>query len=155
MEATVMVGRDLRVVYQNLQSSQLIRYEPGRLIIGECPVIPMEQVRDAVFGERLISYSDLPLNPKFGKDRLVSRNYRPLRDDAGTVIGIISLGFSRARQEPCELDQLRAIIFALESPESPIGERGEVRPPESCLGASEGSLRLAARLRRFLPPILH
>jgi hypothetical protein len=44
---------------------------------------------------------------------------------------------------PIEIDELRAIIDALESPEPPFRE-----PP---LGAQ----RLAQRLRRFLPPTMH
>lgn len=149
-----MIGRDCRVIYQNRKVAQLVKYAPGTPIIRECPVVPMETVRDALFNEKPFGYIDLPLNPELGKDRLVTRNYRPLRDDAGKIIGIISLGFSRVRGEPTEVEYMRAIIDALEAPEFPIGEPGEVRPLGSCLGASEGSLRLAARLRRSLPPPL-
>lgn len=156
MEATVLMGRDCRVFYQNARAAELVKYPIGTPIIWENPCVPIEQIRDAVFGEKPFSYTDMPLNPELGKDRLVTRAYQAIRDDAGAVMGIISLGFSRERAGLSEMDGLRAIIAALEEDQSvQSGALGGAHHPASSLGALSGSLRLAARLRRFLPPSLH
>jgi hypothetical protein len=155
MEAMVMLGRDCRVAWQSEESAKIRRYSIGMPTIGLRLVLSVEEVRDEVFAGKLVSFHDMPLAPEWGRDLLMTRDYRPLFDLDHRVAGIVVLGFSRPATAKSELDDLRAILCALECPELPNELSGGSRPPAPCLGESSGSLRLAQRLRRFLPRPVH
>lgn len=155
MEASVLLGRDFKLAYQSAKSALLRPFPIGMPVIGETLVLPNEELRDAIFAGKNVSFAEEPLNPEWGLDRLVTRDYRPLRDDAGKIIGVVSIGFSHARACPRGLAELRAIVSLLESPVFPSELSSGSPLLASCLGASAGSLQLAQRLRRLLPPLLH
>jgi hypothetical protein len=158
MEALVMLGRDCRVAWQSEESAKIRRYPIGMPTIGLRLVLSTstEEVRDAIYAGKLVSFHDKPIAPEWGVNLLMTRDYRPLFDQDRKVIGIIAMGFSRMPSSAStELDDLRTIICALESPELPNELSGGSRLPAPCLGESSGSLRLAQRLRRFLPQPVH
>jgi hypothetical protein len=155
MEALVMLGRDCRVAWQSEESAKIRRYPIGTPTIGMRLVLSVEEVRDAIYAEKSVRFHDEPLAPEWGLNLLMTRDYHPLFDQDHKVLGMVVLGFSRPATAKSELDDLRAMLCALECPELPNELSGGSRPPAPCLGESSGSLRLAQRLRRFLPQPVH
>jgi hypothetical protein len=155
MEALVMLGRDCRVAWQSEESAKIRRYPIGMPTIGMRLVLSVEEVRDAIYAEKSVRFHDEQLAPEWGLNLLMTRDYHPLFDQDHKVLGMVVLGFSRAPATPSEIDNLRAIVCALESPELPNELSGGSRLPAPCFGESSGSLKLAQRLRRFLPRPVH
>ena len=115
----------------------------------------MEGVRDMVFAEKTVSFRNMPLAPEWGLDLLVTREYHPMFNQDHKVIGIMTFGFSRTPHAPDKIEALRAIVSALECQEFPSELCAESRLLEPYPEGSSGLQRLAQRLRRFLPPLLH
>ena len=134
MEALVMLGRDCRVAWQSEESAKIRRYPIGMPTIGMRLVLSVEEVRDAIYAEKSVRFHDEPLAPEWGLHLLMTRDYHPLFDQDHKVLGMVVLGFSRAPATPSEIDNLRAIVCALESPELPNELSGGSRLPASCFG---------------------
>jgi hypothetical protein len=150
VELLITVGRDSRVAYQNGASAKLEPLSLGESIVKRTFVLSLEDVRDAIFGGRTISYSGRLLHHQ-GKEFLLTREYRPLLGEDGEITGVISMGWSRKAPSAEDYSDLSAIVCALESPELP-NQLSAARPlPASSRGELSGSQALAQRLRRFLP----
>ena len=150
-----MLGRDCRVAWQSEESAKIQRVLPGTPMIAHKLVIPTEEIRDAIFAGKPMGFRDQPIGPEWDIKRLITRDYRPLFDRDKKIIGIVAIGFSRIPSAASELEDLRAIVRALESPEPPNELCAEARFLGSSLAGLSGSQRLAQRLQRFLPQPLH
>lgn len=154
MQAAVLLGRDCRIVYQNERSAALRRFELGKPVIRECLVMPNEEIRDIIFSGKRLRLVDQPTRCEWAPGYLITRDYSPLLDADGNVEGIISIGYCRPALKAGELQELEAIVSALECPESHSALSGESPLLATCPSELSGSQRLALRLRRFLrqPP---
>lgn len=152
MEASVFLGRDCRLVFQNMGSQKLKRIALGTLCVGMGFIVPCEEIRDSIYAGKTLSFHDVPVRPEWDLKLLATRHYHPLQDDAGNVFGFLSLGFTRPLGVERDTKKLAAIVAALESPEPPIGLLDESLRPRSCPDGVSPSQLLAARLRRFLLP---
>ena len=155
MEVLVMVGRDCKVGFQSATSARIRAYQTGLPLIREGLVIPCEELRDLIFAGKSLSFANRPSRSEWtGTPLLVTRDYRPLYDDAGRIYGIVSLGFSHQVAME-EIAALRDLVAELESPTLPNELCGGSHLGAMFPQALSGSQRLARRLRRFLPPLLH
>jgi hypothetical protein len=151
MEAIAMVGPDCRVAWQSEGSAKIQRVPIGTPMIAHKLVLPTEEVRDAIFAGKSIGFRDQPIAHEWDRNLLITRDYRPIFDQDGKIIGIIAVGFSRTPAGPIEIDELRAIVAALEfqAPQSPVC--AESLGLGSCPVELSGLQRAALRLRKFLP----
>jgi hypothetical protein len=154
MELLITLGRDSVVAYQNEANAKINVLPLGTSIIRNTFVLPAEEVRDSIFSGKTISFSNRPL---FLDDRtiLITRDYRPLYGPNGEIVGIISMGWSRRAPSAQEYSDLSAIVSALESPELPNQLFALAPLAGSSHEGPSGSLKLARRLRRFLPQLVH
>lgn len=154
MEMMVCIGRSSVVAYQNAASQKLNPCQLGSpLPVTKC-LISANEVNEEIYAGRSLKFVDRPIIWR-DSQILVTRDYRPLFDPDGKIVGVIAAGFSRAPGARSEMDDLRAIICALESPELPNALFGGLQLPGAFLWELSGSQRAAQRLRRFLPPPLH
>ena len=152
MEAVVTLGRDMRMAYQSEASSRLRHFPMGSPTISYGLVLTNEEIRDTIFAGKTISFRDKPARPEWPEGLLVTRDYRPIVDLDGNVMGLLSLGFSRLKNSlDDEIGDLESIVSALECPELPLAGFGGLSPQLCALGELSGSERAALRLRRFLP----
>jgi hypothetical protein len=154
VELLITLGRDSVVAYQNQASARIKPAPVGASIIRNTFVLPWEEIRDSIFGGRTIGFSNRSLVHN-DREFLLTRDYRPLLGQDGEIVGIISMGWSRRAPGAEEYSDLSAIVSALESPELPNQLSASAPPAGSSPGEPSGSLALARRLRRFLPPRLH
>jgi hypothetical protein len=154
MELLITLGRDSIVAYQNEASAKIDTLPIGASIIKRTFLMSGEEVRDSIFSGKTISYSNRSL---FHNDRelLLTRDYRPLRGADGEIVGIVSMGWSRPALSAEDYSDLSAIVSALESPELPNQLSALAPLAGSSRGEPSGSLKLARRLRRFLPQQVH
>ena len=154
MELHITLGRDCVVAYQNEGSAKIDVLPVGESIIKRMFLMSAEEVRDAIFGGKTISFSNRSLIHN-DRELLVTRDYRPLRGADGEVVGIISTGWSRPAPSAQDYSDLSAIVSALEYPELPNQLSALAPLAGSSHGELSGSLALARRLRRFLPQQVH
>jgi hypothetical protein len=154
MELLITLGRDSLVAFQNEASAKLERLAVGASIIKRTFVLNIEEVRDAIFGGRTISYSNRLLVHN-GRELFLTRDYRPLRGQNEEIVGMISMGWSRPAPNAQDYSEISAIVSALGSPELPNRLSALAPLAESSPEAPSGSLALARRLRRFLPQQVH
>jgi hypothetical protein len=154
MEVLITLGRDCVVSYQNEASAKIDALPVGSPIIKRTFLMSSEEVRDSIFSGRTISFSNRSL---FHNDReiLLTRDYRPLRDPDGEIVGIVSMGWSRPTASAQDYSDLSAIVSALECPELPNQLSASAPLAGSSRREPSGSLALARRLRRFLPQQVH
>jgi hypothetical protein len=154
MELLITLGRDCVLAYQNEASAKIDALPVGSSLIKRMFLMSTEEVRDAIFSGKTISFSNRSL---FHNDRemLLTRDYRPLRGPDGEIVGIISMGWSRQTASAQDYSDLSAIVSALESPELPNQLSALAPLAGSSRGEPSGSLALARRLRRFLPQQVH
>jgi hypothetical protein len=154
MELLITLGRDSVVAYQNEASAKVKALLLGASIIRNTFVLSAEEVRDSIFSGKTISFSN---RPPFLDDReiLITRDYRPLCGPNDEIVGIISMGWSRRAPSAQEYSDLSAIVSALGSPELPNQLSALAPLAGSSHEGPSGSLKLARRLRRFLPQLVH
>jgi hypothetical protein len=154
MEAIVVLGRDCRVAYYNTEYGRFHRWTVGESIVSCNLVIPLEEIRDAAFAGKSISFVDRPVSPQWDRQNLlVTRMYQPIWNPEGTPIGIVGLGFTRTRPDADALEDLRAIIGALRYREPQSSICAESPDLASSRVELSGSQRAALRLQRFLLPL--
>jgi hypothetical protein len=154
MEVLVTLGRDSVVAYQNEASARLEALPLGTSIIKRTFVLSIEEVRDAIFSGKTVSYSNRLLS-RNGREMLLTREYRPLRGQDGEIVGVISTGWSRSAPSAEDYADLSAIVFALECPELPNQLSASGLLAASSREELSNSVALARRLRRFLPRQIH
>lgn len=154
MEVLITLGRDSVVAYQNEASARIDALPVGASIVKRTFLLRNEEVRDAIFSGKTISYSNRPLFHN-GQNMLLTRDYRPLYGRDGEIVGVISTGWSRPAPSAKDYSDLSVIVSALESPELPNQLSASGPLAGSCHGELSGSLALARRLRRFLPQQVH
>jgi hypothetical protein len=154
MEVLVTLGRDSVVAYQNEASAKIDSLPLGRSVIDRTFVLSAEEIRDAIFSGKSISYSNRLLFNN-GRFTLLTRDYRPLYGRDGEIMGVISTGWSRSAPGAEAYSDLSAIVSALEYPELPNQLSASGPLGGSSRGELLGSLALARRLRRFLPRQVH
>ena len=154
MEVLVTLGRDSVVAYQNEASAEIEALPVGQSIIKRTFLISAEEVRDVIFSGKTISYSNRSLFLN-GREMLLTRDYRPLYGRDREIVGIISTGWSRKAPSAEDYSELFAITSALKSQELPNQLYASGPPAGSSHEELSGSLTLARRLRRFLPPEVH
>jgi hypothetical protein len=154
IELLITLGRDSVVAYQNQASARIDALSVGSSIIKRTFLLSAEEVRDAIFSGKTISYSNRSLFHN-GREILLTRDYRSLRGRDGDVVGIISTGWSRPALSAQDYSELSAIVSALESPELPNRLFASGPLARSSHEEPSGSLALARRLRRFLPRQVH
>jgi hypothetical protein len=154
MELLVTLGRDNVVAYQNEASAKLEALPLGISIIKRMFLLSGEEIRDAIFSGKTISYSNRSLFHQ-GQEKLLTRDYRPLRGRDGEIIGVVSTGWSRSAPSAEDYAELSSIVSALECPELPNHLSASALLAGSFRGELSGSLALARRLRRFLPRQMH
>ena len=154
MELLITLGRDCVVSYQNEASAKIDALPVGVSLIKRTFVMSWEEVRDSIFGGKTISFSNRSLS-RNDREILLTRDYRPLRGPDGEIVGIVSMGWSRPTASAQDYSDLSAIVSALESPELPNQLSASAPLAGSSPAEPSGSLALARRLRRFLPPQVH
>jgi hypothetical protein len=154
MELLITLGRDSVVAYQNEAGARIDLLPLGASVIDRTFVLSAEEIRDAIFGGKTISYSNRPLFHN-GREILLTRDYRPLCGPSGEIVGVISMGWSRRAPSAQEYSDLSAIVSALGSPELPNQLCALAPLAGSSHGGLSGSQALARRLRRFLPQRIH
>jgi hypothetical protein len=154
MEVFVTLGRDYVVAYQNQASASIEAMPRGVSIIKRTFLFSNEEVRDTIFGGKLLSCSNRLLF-RNGRSLLLTRDYRPMLGRDGEVVGVISTGSSRLAPSSQDYADLSAIVSAQESPELPNQLSASGPLAGSSPGGLSDSLTLARRLRRFLPQQVH
>jgi hypothetical protein len=154
VEVLIKLGRDCIVAYQNEASATLDALPLGTSIIKRTFLLSSEEVRDAVFSGKSLSYSNRLLF-HHGHSLLLTRDYRPVYGRDGEVVGVISTGWSRPGPHAEDYSELSAIVSALECPELPNQLSASGPLGGSSREELSGSLALARRLRRFLPQQVH
>lgn len=149
MQAAVLLGRDCRIVFQNERSRAMRRWEPGTSLIREHLVLPNEEIRDIVFSGKRLRFVDQPSSAQWGEDLLVTRDYNPMYSASGRVKGLISIGYTRAREDASDFEALESISSFLEHQLSQHALCGESPPPGKFRGAPEGWSRIIERLQQF------
>lgn len=154
MEVLITLGRDLVVAYQNEASARVDALPLGMSIIERTFLLSAEELRDTIFSGKSLSYSNrlLFLN---GRSILLTRDYRPLYARDREIVGVISTGWSRSAPSAKDYSELSTIVSALESLELPNQLSSSGPLGGSSHEELSGSLKLARRLRRFLPQQLH
>lgn len=154
MEVFVTLGRDAIVAYQNEASARVDAVPVGVSVIRGTFLYSNEEVRDAIFGGKVLSCSNRLLI-RNGRSLLLTRNYRPMLGRDGEVVGVISTGWSRPAPSAQDYADLSAIVSAQECPELPNQLSASGPLAGSSPGELSGSAALTRRLRRFLPRQLH
>jgi hypothetical protein len=154
VEVLIALGRDCIVAYQIEASATLDALPLGTSIIKRTFLLSSEEVRDAVFSGKSLSYSNRLLC-HHGHSLLLTRDYRPMYGRDGEVVGVISTGWSRPAPSIQDYTDLSAIVSALECPELPNQLSVSGPLAGSSLGELSDSPALAQRLRRLLPQQVH
>lgn len=151
MEMTVWLGRRSVLAYQNEAGRKL-----GPLPLGAAMpslnnwVITPDEVNEEIWAGRALSFVDRPLVWR-DSPILVTRDYSPLYGPGREIIGVISVGITRAAPLNGEIAELASIVSALECLELPSELCAEAQFQGSSRRGLSGSVELAQRLKRFLP----
>jgi PAS domain S-box-containing protein len=115
----VVVDRHRRVLFWSRAAEQLFGYTEAELMGQRSPIVPLDQSAEGkalmprVLAGASIIEQELPSHTKDGRPINVRAHFAPIADEAGRILGAISL-----MEDTSELDRLQAELFEARKLES-------------------------------------
>jgi PAS domain S-box-containing protein len=116
--AIVVTDRHRRVLFWSRAAEQLFGYKAQEVLGHRSPVVPADAVEGRALMPRVLAGAsvveqDLPSKTKDGRPMNVRAHFAPIADDAGHILGAISL-----MEDTSEIDRLQAELFEASKLES-------------------------------------